>query len=80
MFNLIWDEVTTVDLPKKQENFIANSSDIIWPHTWVVLKYATMTEYAQYAPANHFHMTAGLQPSVLKYWMDLTNVVLVTFW
>jgi len=46
----------------------------------VVPKYATMAEYKQYAPANHFHMIWGLTPSVLQYWMDLTNVLSVTPW
>lgn len=80
MFSMIWDEATTVDLPKELEDFIANSSNVTWPHTWVVPKYASMAEYKQYAPANHFHMTAGLKPSVLQYWMDLTNVASVTPW
>lgn len=80
MFNLIWDEATTIDLPPQLAEFIANSSNVTWPHTWVVPKYATMSEYKQYAPANHFHMTAELKPSVLQYWMDLTNVVSVTPW
>jgi L-fucose isomerase len=39
-----------------------------------------MFEYKQYAPANHFHMIAGLRPSVLQFWMDLTNVLSVTPW
>ncbi|MFB6318497.1 hypothetical protein [Saccharicrinis sp. FJH54] len=80
MFSLIWDEATTVDLPKEMEAFISNSSNVTWPHTWVVPKYATMAEYKQYAPANHFHMTAGLKPAVLQYWMDLTNVLSVAPW
>ncbi|MFB6341757.1 hypothetical protein ACE1ET_08540 [Saccharicrinis sp. FJH62] len=80
MFSLIWDEATTVDLPKEMETFISNSSNVTWPHTWVVPKYATMAEYKQYAPANHFHMTAGLKPAVLQYWMDLTNVLSVAPW
>ncbi len=80
MFSLIWDEATTVDLPKPLADFVANSSNVTWPHTWVVPKYATMGEYKQYAPANHFHMIWGLKPSTLQYWMDLTNVLSVAPW
>jgi L-fucose isomerase len=39
-----------------------------------------MTEYKQYAPANHFHMTWDLDVARLRYWMDLTNVFSVTPW
>jgi L-fucose isomerase len=39
-----------------------------------------MTEYKQFAPANHFHMTWGLKPSVLQCWMDLTNVLSIAPW
>lgn len=80
MFSLIWDEASTTDLPEALANFVANSSNVTWPHTWVVPKYATMVEYKQYAPANHFHMIWGLKPSVLQYWMDLTNVLSVAPW
>lgn len=80
MFSLVWDEASTVDLPAKLADFVANSSNVTWPHSWIVPKYATMDEYKQYAPANHFHMIAGLRPSVLQFWMDLTNVLSVTPW
>lgn len=80
MFSLVWDEAQTVNLPDKLASFVANSSNVTWPHSWIVPKYATMNEYKQYAPANHFHMTWGLKPSVLQYWMDLTNVLSVTPW
>lgn len=80
MFSLIWDEATTVDLPEKLADYIANSSNVTWPHTWVVSKYASMAEYKQMAPANHFHMTWGLRPAVLQYWMDLANVLSVAPW
>ncbi len=80
MFSLIWDEAETVDLPEKLADFVANSSNVTWPHSWIVPKYASMAEYKQYAPANHFHMTWGLKPSVLQYWMDLTNVLSVAPW
>jgi len=39
-----------------------------------------MLEYKQYAPANHFHMTGGLNPARLQYWMDLNNVLSLTPW
>ena len=80
MFSLVWDEAFTVQLPKKLANAIANSSNITWPHTWVVPKYASMTEYKQIAPANHFHMTWGLDPARLQYWMDLCNVLSIAPW
>jgi len=80
MFSLIWDEAQTIDLPAKLAGMVANSSNVTWPHSWIVPKYATMTEYKQYAPANHFHMTWGLKPSVLQYWMDLANVLSVAPW
>jgi len=80
MFSLVWDEAITVDLPAKLANFVANSSNVTWPHTWVVPKYASMTEYKQYAPANHFHMTWNLKVARLQYWMDLTSVFSVTPW
>jgi L-fucose isomerase len=80
MFSLIWDEAFTIDLPKKLAHAVADSSNVTWPHTWVVPRYATMEEYKQYAPANHFHMTWNLSPRRLQYWMDLTNVLSITPW
>lgn len=80
MFSLIWDEATTVQLPPKLADAIANSSNITWPHTWVMPKYATMPEYKQVAPANHFHMTWGLEVARLQYWMDLANVLSIAPW
>ena len=80
MFSMIWDEAQTVDLPEKLADFVSNSSNVTWPHSWIVPKYASMNEYKQFAPANHFHMTWGLKPSVLQYWMDLTNVLSVAPW
>ncbi|MDP7637008.1 MAG: hypothetical protein QF577_05615, partial [Phycisphaerae bacterium] len=80
MFSLTWDEATTVDLPEKLARAIASSSNVTWPHTWVMPKYATMGEYKQYAPANHFHMVWDLSPARLEYWMDLANVLSVTPW
>jgi L-fucose isomerase len=51
-----------------------------WPHTFVVPQYASMLEYKQYAPANHFHMTWNLPVSRLQYWMDLVGVSSLTPW
>ncbi len=80
MFSLVWDEATTVELPDQLSKAVCNTSTATWPHTFVVPKYATMGEYKQYAPANHFHMTWGLKPARLQFWMDMTNVLSVTPW
>ena len=80
MFSLVWDEAFTVDLPAQIASAVANSSNVTWPHTWVTPKYASMTEYKQYAPANHFHMVWGLNVARLQYWMDLSNVLSVAPW
>ncbi len=80
MFSMFWDEAFTVELPEKLADYIANSSNVTWPHSWIVPKYATMTEYKQYAPANHFHMTWNLKPAVLQYWMDFTNTISAAPW
>jgi len=80
MFSLIWDEASTADLPPELAEFVANSSNVTWPHTWVVPKYASMVEYKQFAPANHFHMIWDLPVARIQYWMDMTNVLSVTPW
>jgi L-fucose isomerase len=80
MFSFFWDEAGTVELPEKLARAVAQSSNVTWPHTWVVPKYATMAEYKQYAPANHFHMTWNLRGARLEYWMDLANVLSVAPW
>ncbi len=80
IFSLIWDEATTVSLPDKLTQAVCETSTPTWPHTFVVPKYATMGEYKQFAPANHFHMTWDLKPSRLEYWMDLANVLSTTPW
>ncbi len=80
MFSLVWDEASTVDLPDQLATAVADTSTPTWPHTWVVPKYASMPEYKQYAPANHFHMVWGLPVRRLQYWMDLANVLSVTPW
>lgn len=80
MFSLVWDEACTVEMPDKLARAVASTSNVTWPHTFVVPKYATMAEYKQYAPANHFHMTWNLPPARLEHWMDLTNVLSATPW
>jgi len=80
MFAMVWDEAVTVDLPPKLERAVCKASTPDWPHTFVVPKYASMVEYKQYAPANHFHMTWKLKSARLQYWMDLANVLSVTPW
>ena len=80
MFSLVWDEATTTSMPVKLAKAVASTSTPTWPHTFVVPKYATMAEYKQCAPANHFHMTADLAPARLEHWMDMTNVLSVSPW
>ena len=80
LFSLVWDEAVTADLPEKLAKAVANTSNPTWPHTWVVPKYATMAEYKQYAPANHFHMTWNLKPARLEHWMYMTGVLSATPW
>ena len=79
-FSLVWDEAVTVDLPEELAQAVANTSNVTWPHTWVVPTYATMAEYKQVAPANHFHMIWDLAPARLQHWMDLANVLSVAPW
>ena len=80
MFSFIWDEACTTSMPPKLAKAVAATSTPDWPHTWVVPKYASMVEYKQYAPANHFHMTWNLPVARLQHWMDLTNVLSVAPW
>ena len=80
MFSMVWDEATTTDMPEELAQAVADTSTPTWPHTFVVPKYATMLEYKQYAPANHFHMTADLAPARLQHWMDMTGCLSVTPW
>jgi L-fucose isomerase len=79
-FSLIWDEACTVDLPEGLGTAVGATSTPTWPHTFVVPKYATMGEYKQFAPANHFHMSWDLPVARLQYWMDMTNVLSVAPW
>jgi len=80
LFSMTWDEAETISLPGALSETVCRTSTATWPHTFVVPKYATMGEYKQYAPANHFHMTWGLRPARLEFWMDLANVLSVTPW
>ena len=79
-FSLIWDEAYSTSVPAKLGKAMCDLTTPNWPHTFVVPKYASMVEYKQYAPANHFHMTWDLPVSRLQYWMDLTGVISATPW
>jgi L-fucose isomerase len=79
-FSLIWDEAYTTDVPQELGKAMCDLTTPAWPHTFVVPKYASMTEYKQYAPSNHFHMTWNLPVARLQHWMDLTGVSSVTPW
>ena len=79
-FSVIWDEATTTEVPAKLGRAMCNLTTPTWPHTFVVPKYASMLEYKQYAPANHFHMTWGMPVRRLQHWMDMTGVLSVMPW
>ncbi len=79
-FCMIWDEAYTTEVPQKLGKAMCDLTTPAWPHTFVVPRYASMTEYKQYAPANHFHMTWNLPVARLQHWMDLTGVSSVTPW
>jgi L-fucose isomerase len=79
-FSLVWDEAVTTEMPAELAQAVASTSTPTWPHTFVVPRYATMAEYKQYAPANHFHMTWNLKVARLQHWMDLTGVRSVAPW
>jgi len=80
LFSMIWDEARTTEMPTELAQAMCKLTTPTWPHTFVVPKYASMTEYKQYPPANHFHLTWGLPVARLEYWMDLTSVLSVTPW
>ena len=80
MFSMVWDEARTTEVPNKLGQAMCELTTPTWPHTFVVPKYASMTEYKQYPPANHFHMTWDLPVARLQHWMDLTGVLSVTPW
>ena len=79
-FSMVWDEAESVKLPDKLAKAMVNLTTWNWPHTFVVPKYASMLEYKQYAPANHFHMTQNLPVARLQHWMDFTGVKSITPW
>jgi L-fucose isomerase len=79
-FSLIWDEAYSTSVPDKLAKAMCDLTTPAWPHTFVVPKYASMLEYKQYAPANHFHMTWNPPVSRLQHWMDLTGVLSATPW
>lgn len=80
LFSMIWDEAHTTSVPEKLGQAMCGLTTPTWPHTFVVPKYASMVEYKQYPPANHFHMTWDLPIARLQHWMDLTAVLSVTPW
>ncbi len=80
LFSLIWDEAHTTEVPPELAQAMCNLTTPTWPHTFVVPRYASMVEYKQYPPANHFHMTWNLPVARLQHWMDLTGVLSVTPW
>ena len=80
LFSMVWDEAHTTQVPEKLGQAMCNLTTPTWPHTFVVPKYASMVEYKQYPPANHFHMTWDLPVARLQRWMDLTGVLSVTPW
>jgi L-fucose isomerase len=80
MFSMIWDQAYTTEMPQKLTQAMCQLTTPTWPHTFVVPKYASMVEYKQYPPANHFHMTWNLPVARLQYWMDLTGVLSITPW
>ena len=80
LFSMIWDEAHTTEVPEKLRQAMCNLTTPTWPHTFVVPEYASMVEYKQYPPANHFHMTWDLPVARLEHWMDLMGVLSVTPW
>jgi L-fucose isomerase len=80
LFSIVWDEAQTTGVPKELGQAMCNLTTPTWPHTFVVPKFASMVEYKQYPPANHFHMTWNLSVARLQYWMDLTGILSVTPW
>ena len=80
MFGLTWDEAVTADVPGSLAQALTRATNVEWPHTFVVPKYASMYEYKHYPPANHFHMIQGLSAARLEYWMDLNSVLSIAPW
>ena len=73
-FSLLWDETVTAGLPEKLARAVAATSTPTWPHTFVIALIASMTQWKQYAPANHVHSVWGLKPARLQHWMDMSGV------
>ena len=80
LFSFVWDQAHTTEVPRRLAQAMCELTTPTWPHTFVVPKYASMVEYKQYPPANHFHMTWDLPVARLQHWMDLTGVLSVTPW
>jgi len=80
LFSMVWDEAETTEVPEELSKAMCNLTNPTWPHTFVVPKYASMLEYKQYPPANHFHMTWNLPVARLEYWMDMMGVLSVAPW
>jgi L-fucose isomerase len=80
LFSMVWDQAHTTEVPRELAQAMCNLTTPTWPHTFVVPKYASMVEYKQYPPANHFHLTWDLPVARLQHWMDLTGVLSVTPW
>jgi L-fucose isomerase len=80
LFGMVWDEAHTTEMPSELAQAMCSLTTPTWPHTFVVPKYASMTEYKQYPPANHFHMTWDLPVARIQHWMDLTGVLSVAPW
>jgi L-fucose isomerase len=80
MFSMIWDEAETTEVPEELAKAMCNLTNPTWPHSFVIPKYASMVEYKQYPPANHFHMTWNLPVARLQHWMDMMGVLSVTPW
>ena len=79
-FSMMWDTAQTVAVPARLEKAMCNLTNWNWPHTFFVPDYATMTEFKQAAFANHIHMSTGLPPARLQYWMDMTGVFDASNW
>jgi len=80
LFGMVWDEAQTTEVPEELCKAMCNLTNPTWPHTFITPKYASMLEYKQYPPANHFHMTWNLPVARLQHWMDLTGVLSITPW
>jgi L-fucose isomerase len=80
LFTMIWDQAETTEVPEKLRKAMCRLTTEDWPHTFVVPKYASMLEYKQYAPGNHFHAIWLAHIARLQHFMDLTHVQSGTPW